>query len=80
MTMTKYELLRKYLKSKAKITLTYAEIENILGFKLPDSAYTHKVWWSNHPSHTQALAWLEAGWNVQHVELGESVTFIRSDS
>ncbi|PYI54042.1 DUF7662 domain-containing protein [Paenibacillus flagellatus] len=73
-----YKLLEKYLAHKAEVRLTFLEIENILGFKLPASAYKHRSWWGNHESSTQALAWLNAGWEVAKVELGKSVTFVRS--
>lgn len=72
--------LEKYLKHKATITLTYAEIESILGFELPEAAYKHRSWWGNDPSATQSHAWLNAGWQVDRIELGSSVTFIRSGS
>ncbi|MEF3304071.1 DUF7662 domain-containing protein [Paenibacillus sp. GYB003] len=74
----KYMYLQKYLSQKAAITLTYTEIEQILGFALPEAAYKHRSWWGNDPSTTQSHAWLSAGWHVSDVELGISVTFIRS--
>ncbi|RKN74173.1 DUF7662 domain-containing protein [Paenibacillus ginsengarvi] len=74
----KYTLLEKFLKQKATITLTYSEIEHILGIPLPQLAYKHRSWWGNQPEATQALAWLRSGWLVDSVELGASVTFVRS--
>jgi len=50
-------------------TLSFGEIEQIIGDKLPPSAHNHREWWSNHAgSHVQARAWLEAGWEVENVD------------
>jgi hypothetical protein len=35
------------------------------------SAYRDKTWWSNSPSSIHARAWLDAGWEVQEVNLKE---------
>jgi hypothetical protein len=73
----KYQNLFQALKScKSKdITLTYPEIEKILGFKLPDSAYKYQPWWANDTTHSQAKAWLNADWRVVRVNLGKSTKF-----
>ncbi|MFZ1662881.1 MAG: hypothetical protein WAT77_13060 [Paracoccaceae bacterium] len=43
------------------ITLTFAEIEELIGTQLPASARTHvAVWWANG-GHVQASAWIDAG-------------------
>lgn len=78
--MSKYESLEEFLKYKVQITLTYAEIEEIIGSELPPSASTDRTWWANteHISRVQAHAWLNAGWKIHHVDLGKSVIFIRS--
>jgi len=45
---------------------------------LPRSAFAHRAWWANTSSHAQALAWLSAGWKVEHVDLtGKAVDFVR---
>jgi hypothetical protein len=46
--------------------MTYEEIEKLLGRKLPDTAYgdSWRQWWANTETHSQALAWLRAGWRV----------------
>ncbi|MEK4106882.1 hypothetical protein NST28_22550 [Paenibacillus sp. FSL R10-2791] len=75
--MSKYAPLERYL-NQASITLSYNEIEQILGFKLPESAYNREQWWSGQTTeHTQAKSWLNAGWKVHNIELSKSVTFIR---
>jgi len=74
----KYHRLEEYLSnSKKQIeVLTYDEIERILGFKLPPSAYKHRPWWANG-GHNQANSWLNAGWKVASVNLGKSIKFIK---
>lgn len=49
--------------SSEKITLSFAEIEEILGFALPESARTYIGWWANDSSHSQAV-WLNAGYKT----------------
>jgi hypothetical protein len=75
-SMSKYYKLEEYLRNTQKQveTLSYDEIERILGFRLPSSAYNHRPWWANG-GHSQANSWLNAGWEVSSVELGKSVTF-----
>ncbi|WP_379143584.1 hypothetical protein [Paenibacillus sp. sgz500992] len=78
--MSKYEPLRKYLDT-ATLTLSYDEIEEILGFKLPQSAYIHDAWWDNSTkSHTQTHGWIESGWIVVEKQLGVSITFQKRSS
>jgi hypothetical protein len=80
--MSKYEPLPQFLASTHGPVkrMTFGEIERILGFKLPKSAYKHEAWWSNNAAgHSHARAWLAAGWRTQDVDLaGRRVTFQRS--
>ena len=48
--MSKYEPLPQFLSSKtgAVHRMSFEQIERILGFKLPKSAYEHEAWWSNN--------------------------------
>ncbi|MDT8322447.1 MAG: hypothetical protein RQ826_18190, partial [Xanthomonadales bacterium] len=72
----KYAPLEEYLRAadKPEISLTFQEIESILGQPLPQSARDHRPWWSN-PRGSNALsqqsAWLDAGYHVESVSLGE---------
>ena len=39
--------------------MSFSEIERVLGFKLPKSAYQHEAWWSNNAtghSHAKRVA------------------------
>ena len=78
--MSKYDLLNEYLSNcrKEKLTLTIKQIEDILGFKLPNTAYTKNAWWGNNDNrHVKAKSWLKSGYNTKDIKLGESVTFIK---
>lgn len=74
----KYRVLSDYLfESKAsRIKLSFSEIEDILKFKLPDSAATHRAFWANTTSHSIALSWLSVNYSVVEVNLEEKyITF-----
>ena len=77
----KYEKLGGYLGSSDNklIKLTFREVENMLGFRLPKSAFKHRPWWANDDSHVQAMdGWIRAGYNTESVSLdNEVVTFVR---
>lgn len=79
--MSKYEPLPQFLASVggAVHRMSFTEIERILGFKLPKSAYEHVAWWSNNPTgHSHARAWLKVGWRTEAVDLAaRKVTFQR---
>jgi hypothetical protein len=70
---SKYNKLNQYLKNYS-FTIKYKEIEDILGQELPRSAYVHRAWWSNS-GHDHAKTWKDAGWKVDNVELGKTVSF-----
>jgi hypothetical protein len=79
--MSKYAPLRKHLAG-GKLTrwrATFAEVEAVLEFSLPRSAYTYPAWWSNDATgHSHSLAWLDAGWKTQDVDLpNQQVTFVK---
>ena len=67
----KYRFLSDYLSesNQARVKLTYAEIEDILKFKLPNSAATHRAFWANTTSHSIALSWLSVDYSVVEVNL-----------
>ncbi|MBC6498063.1 MAG: hypothetical protein GDA54_07110, partial [Alphaproteobacteria bacterium GM7ARS4] len=63
----KYEPLYDYLCQLDGMTwrATFSEVEDVLGFRLPDSARTYRPWWGNVATHTsrpsQTRAWMAAG-------------------
>ena len=81
MTNGKYAPLFQHLAALGgcRWRATFAEIESILGFSLPQSARAHRAWWENrHRNHTQARSWLAAGWQTSAVNLqAETLVFKR---
>jgi hypothetical protein len=79
--MSKYEALPQFLArvEHATYRMSFGEMEKILGFKLPKSAYEHEAWWSNNDTgHSHARAWLKSGWRTEAIDLaGRKVTFRR---
>jgi len=67
-----YDLLRTYLAARhdRRVELPFDALEGILGRKLPASARNHRAWWSNSTQgHSHARGWLDAGWEVDEVNL-----------
>lgn len=78
----KYIPLTAYLKRKRGrfVTLSFDQIEEIIGEPLPNSAKVLKrKWWSNNTKgRTQGTGWLNAGWRVVGLE-GTKVYFRREN-
>jgi CBS domain-containing protein len=80
----RYELLGEFLtnlsqRTKSK-TLTFREVERIIGSNLPSAATSHRVWWANNPDSPQAKQWLDAGWRTARVNLtDERLDFSRNN-
>lgn len=78
--MSKYDPLRDYLRAQKhqRVSMSFAEIEK-LGVSLPASAIKHRPWWANNKHHSQANAWLDAGYETQQVDIaGRRLTFYRT--
>ncbi|MCE7986576.1 MAG: XRE family transcriptional regulator [Caldilinea sp. CFX5] len=77
----KYQALYLYLRQQHEdtVTLTFADIEAMVGAPLPPSARTQRAWWSNRSrGAVQAVSWMNAGYHVQTIDLtGEQVTFYK---
>ncbi len=54
--LTSY-LMEKEVEGENSVKLTFKEIEDILGFELPESK-RHRAFWANTESHPIALSWL----------------------
>ena len=81
----KYQPLTAYLRAQrgSQVRMSFAEIERVIGAKLPQSADSHRAWWSNNPdNNVMTKAWLEAGFESEQVDLsGRRLVFRRiSDS
>lgn len=59
----------------------FADVEQVLGRRLPASARAHRAWWSNQTGagHSQARAWREAGWRTGSVDLQAQRVEFRRD-
>ena len=77
----KYIRLAAYLAKQPLeielVTMTFPELEEILGETLPDTA-RFPSWWRNDPRKMHSRAWLTAGWEVKGIVGGEErVVFVR---
>ena len=83
--MSRYQPLQQYLASQqagiTEVTLTFAEIEQILQASLPPSAHKYACWWANPRTkrqHPHAQSWLAVGWRVRGLSIdGAWVRFQR---
>jgi hypothetical protein len=80
--MSRYEPLAQFLvKRPTRVwNAAFDEVESILGFRLPPSAYRYSAWWANQrgPGHSQTNGWCAVGWRTSKVDLAKKqVTFER---
>ncbi|GEM_PF-490945 len=78
---SKYAPLEQYLRtrfaSSHELIMSFSQIEEILGSRLPESALKYREWWSNQTetkNRPQAYAWISAGYDVDtvHQEAGNA--------
>ena len=69
------------MASKAKfsghIRLSFRRIEEIIGDRLPQSAYNNPEWWSNRPGRSHSESWLSVGWMVEKIDLEKREVIFR---
>lgn len=79
--MSKYDRLGSYLRARgmSQVPMTFAEIERVVGTKLPQSQ-KHPAWWSNSTSNNvMTKVWLDAGYETAQVDVvGQKLVFRRS--
>ena len=72
--MAKYDPLFEHLCrcGDGPVEMTFTDIDKLVG-GLPASARRHRAWWHNETegSHVQARAWLNAGREVEEVDLNQ---------
>ncbi len=73
----KYQDLQNFFSksNESYLKLTFQEIESIIGFKLPESAYKYEAYWYPSETHTICKSWTENGWKVISVKIGEYIEF-----
>ena len=78
-SVARYNPLRDFLATyrATQLQLAFEQIESIIGSKLETGAYTFKSWWGNDRRNPQAIAWLEAGWEVVDVILEQRKVILR---
>lgn len=77
----KYRGLAEYLLSsnETRVTLSYSQIEEILGFALPDTARKFKQsYWANTETHSYASSWMAVGYKTRVNVDSDTVTFIKN--
>ena len=77
----KYRGLAEYLLSsnETRVTLSYSQIEEILGFALPDTARKFKQsYWANTETHSYASSWMAVGYKTRVDIDSDTVTFIKN--
>ena len=78
---SKYKALSEFLYEswEKRIVLSYAELENILGFSLPASAHNlPQSYWANTEYHTYAKSWLKLGYKAKVDIENKQVCFERN--
>lgn len=83
--MSIYSPLRQRLANAGPepVTLSFEEIERLIGRKLPRSARDPRIkrqWWANSDVHVQARAWLGAGRKARLVAGQDAVTFAPAEA
>ena len=84
--MVKYDPLKKYLDKQSikigeAVTLSFDEIETIIGDHLPKSASVYDEWWENSFNHSQAKSWRSAGYETTDINTNKKrkrMTFIKT--
>ncbi len=77
----KYRGLAEYLLSsnETRVTLNYSQIEEILGFALPETAKKFKQsYWANTETHSYASCWMAVGYKTRVDVESDTVTFIKN--
>ena len=78
--MTKYAPLGDYLRKQrgSEVRMTFAQIERVIGGKLPPSQH-NRAWWSNNPwNNVMTKIWLDVGFITEQVDIeGRKLVFRR---
>ncbi len=77
----KYRNLTRYLKNsgKEREELSFLELEEILGFSLPPSAYRYREFWAN-TERPLSNAWMSAGYRLRGVDIrSKTLVFEQND-
>jgi hypothetical protein len=78
--MGKYDKLAPYLEAQPsdEVRMDFAEIERVIGDKLPPRAQLHRAWWSNNPSNNvMTKVWRDAGFKTERVDIAAGTVVFR---
>src|SRR3954470_9204032 len=70
--MGKYTRLGEFLRAQRskEVPMTFAEIERVIGAKLPPNSPQYPAWWSNNPlNNVMTKEWLRAGFRTEQVDV-----------
>jgi hypothetical protein len=70
--MGKYTRLGDFLRTQRskEVPMTFAEIERVIGGKLPPNSPQYPAWWSNNASNNvMTKVWLSAGFRTAQVDV-----------
>jgi hypothetical protein len=78
-SIARYNKLRDFLTTyhAVQLHMAFEQIETMIGGELPAEAYTFKAWWANNRHNPQAIAWIEAGWEIFDVDLQQKGIVLR---
>lgn len=80
----RYKPLHQYLENRYAntVVLTFAQIEDLLGFTLPDSARVDREWWANEDPtdtrHPHSRSWTLASRTATPNLQAQTVVFERA--
>lgn len=77
---SKYAPLESHLRDsgRAEIPMTFSEVEQVIGTRLPPAARKHRALWSNNPSNwVMTKAWLAAGYETANVDMQQRTLVFR---
>jgi hypothetical protein len=83
---SEYRPLHKYLHDRYadSVVLTFAEIEDLLGFTLPDVARVEQAWWADGDPDSapspQSLSWTQANRTARPKLPARTVVFERTSA
>jgi hypothetical protein len=83
LSLARYQPLGDWLSTQPgeQVTLTFAEVQQILGQPLPATARTSNAWWLHAERYRTAAArvWHAAGWRLLEVNRQRAtVTYVRN--
>lgn len=72
--------LSRIPRGQERVALSFADVEDIIGARLPAAAREHRSWWANNSTtHRQSESWLNVSWRVVSINMTkERVIFARS--